>query len=160
MVQAVAEAAAAQARPNQKNSLLFKAKKGGTLPFCFITMNKELPTLEAVDAFEVPEMLIPRIAKEHDYSVQTAEALLREAKRMLYLSIVIGGAISPSVEIDDAWHEMLMFTRFYREFADFIGGFIHHDPTPGPPDGGRLYAQTKENYEKAFGIKPDPRCWT
>ncbi len=121
---------------------------------------RSTPTLSQVDAYPLPEMLVPRVAKEHRYSIKDAEQLVKEAKRMLYLSIVTDQAISPSVEIDDAWHEMLMFTRFYRAFADFIGGFIHHDPTPGPPDGGRLYAKTKENYEKQFGELPNPRYWT
>lgn len=121
---------------------------------------KARPTLAEVDAYPLPELLIPRVAKVHGYSMTDAENLVKEAKRMLYLSIVSDSAISPSVEIDDAWHEMLMFTRFYREFGDFIGGFIHHDPTPGPPDGGRLYAKTKENYEKHFNQKPNSRYWT
>lgn len=117
------------------------------------------PTLAEVDAFPAPELLVPRIAKEHGYSKHDAAHLLREAKRMLYLSIVAGAPVSPSLKVDDAWHEMLMFTRFYREFADFIGGFIHHDPTPGQPDGGRMYAKTKEMYEKYLGTPPDPRYW-
>ena len=54
---------------------------------------------------------------------------------------------------------MLMFTRFYRDFSNFIGAFIHHDPTPGPPDGGKVFMATKENYQKTFGEKPDVLCW-
>jgi len=46
-----------------------------------------------------------------------------------------------------------------QQFADFIGVFVHHDPTPGPPDGGRLYNKTKENYERVFGEKPNPEYW-
>lgn len=123
------------------------------------TETKKLPTLAEVDAFPAPELLVPRIAKEHGYSKADAANLLREAKRMLYLSIVNDKPVSPSLKVDDAWHEMLMFTRFYRDFANFIGGFIHHDPTPGQPDGGRMYANTKEMYEKSFGMAPDERYW-
>lgn len=117
------------------------------------------PTLAEVDAYPLPDMLVPRVAKVHGYSEKDAANLVKEAKRMLYLSIVSDHPISPSVQVDDGWHEMLMFTRFYRDFAEFIGGFIHHDPTPGPPDGGRLYEKTKANYEKYFGEKPNPRYW-
>jgi len=118
-----------------------------------------MPTLKEVDNYPVPEMLIPRIAKEHNYSIKTAKKLVREAKRMLYLSVSTNSTISPSHHVDMAWHEMLMFTRFYQEFSNFIGKFIHHDPTPGPPDGGRVYAATKENYEKTFGKPPDYEIW-
>ncbi len=117
------------------------------------------PTLAEVDQFPLPEMLVPRVAKEHGYSIKDAASLVKEAKRMLYLSVVTDKAISPSQDVDMAWHEMLMFTRFYRQFSDFIGAFIHHDPTPGPPDGGRLYQATKQRYLEAFGEKPDPRYW-
>jgi hypothetical protein len=116
-------------------------------------------TLEDIDNFPSPELLIPRIAKEHHYTTEYATGALREAKRMLYLHIVSKELISPSTKIDPAWHEMLMFTRYYQEFSNFIGGFIHHDPTPGPPDGGKMYARTKENYKKFFGEDPDPAYW-
>ncbi len=118
-----------------------------------------MPTLDEVDDYPVPEMLIPRVAKEHGYSIKIAEKLVREAKRMLYLSATTKSTVSPSTDVDMAWHEMLMFTRFYQEFSNFIGKFIHHDPTPGPPDGGKIYSATKENYEKTFGKTPDSELW-
>jgi hypothetical protein len=104
-------------------------------------------------------MLIPRIAKEHNYSEDYATKALREAKRMLYLSVISNEPASPSKLIDPAWHEMLMFTRYYQEFYNFLGKFIHHDPTPDMPDGGKMYARTKENYKKFFGEDPDPAYW-
>lgn len=119
----------------------------------------DTPTLQQVDAYPTPELLIPRIASENGYEMEYAAGAVREAKRMLYLSIVSKQPISPSENVDMAWHEMLMFTRFYKEFGAFIGGFIHHDPTPGPPDGGRMYAKTKENYKAFLGESPDPAYW-
>ncbi|NCO04625.1 MAG: hypothetical protein GW939_00585 [Candidatus Magasanikbacteria bacterium] len=118
-----------------------------------------IPTLQEVDAYPVPELLIPRIEKEHGYSLNMATALVREAKRMLYLSAREKTVVSPSHDVDMAWHEMLMFTRFYQEFAEFIGKFIHHDPTPGPPDGGNIYKATKQKYQEAFGEKVDQTLW-
>lgn len=117
------------------------------------------PTLAEVDAHPTPEMLIPRVAKEHDYSMEDATNLVKEAKRMLYLHAITKKPVSPSLKVDDAWHEMLMFTRYYQQFADFIGAFVHHDPTPGAPDGGRMYAKTKEMYEETFGEAPNPKYW-
>ncbi|MBI4232185.1 hypothetical protein HY605_03040 [Candidatus Peregrinibacteria bacterium] len=121
--------------------------------------DKKLPTLDEVDAYPAPELLVPRLEKEHGYSREEAENLLREAKRMLYLRAAGATGISPSIQVDDAWHAMLMFTRFYQDFADFIGRFVHHNPTPGPPDDGRLYAYTKESYREILGEEPDPRYW-
>lgn len=116
-------------------------------------------SLQEVDNYPVPDLLIPRVATEHGYTNDMAAKLVREAKRMLYLYTCTEKAISPSKHVDMAWHEMLMFTRFYKDFAQFIGVFIHHDPTPGPPDGGKLYNDTKKRYEEVFHEKPDPECW-
>lgn len=117
------------------------------------------PTLAEVDAYPLPDMLIPRVAKEHGYTLDDATMLVREAKRMLYLSASQQTVVSPSEDIDMAWHEMLMFTRFYQEFSQFIGKFIHHDPTPGPPDGGNVYRQTKIKYEQTFQEIPNQKYW-
>ncbi len=118
-----------------------------------------MKTLQDIDTFPLPELLIPRVAKEHGYTMHDATILVREAKRMLFLSAKENAVVSPSTHVDMAWHEMLMFTRFYQSFADYIGKFIHHDPTPGPPDGGKIYRETKELYATSFGEMPDERYW-
>ncbi len=133
------------------------------------------PSLIEVDAFSFPPLLVPRVAKEHHHSIEEAADMVKEAKRMLYLSIVSDQSIAPSNIVDEAWHEMLMFTRFYKQFAEFIGGFIHHDPTdpempiektqvqdgssPVAPKETPVYTRTKRNYETYFGEKPDPKYW-
>lgn len=137
------------------------------------------PTLAEVDAYEVPSFLALRISKIYGYPLDYAAALIREAKRMLYLCVVSDSSVAPSDRVDIAWHELLMFTRFYKQYAEYIGGFIHHDPNPPPEEndpgaetwdeivkgsrrkGGETetYSKTKANYEKFFGEKPDPKYW-
>ena len=137
----------------------------------------EHPTLIEVDAYSVPALLPARVALLHKVPVDYAQALLREAKRMLYLSIVSDEAIAPPDRIDWAWHEMLMFTRLDKTCSEFIGGFVHHDPNPPtgdmheetwqeiqatvgkPTPGTDTYNRTKANYEKFFGEKPNPLYW-
>lgn len=130
-----------------------------------------MPTLQQVDSYPVPSLLVPRIAKLYHRTDTDAERMVREAKRMLFLSVVSKEPIAPSNIVDEAWHEMLMFTRFYQEFAKLIEGFIHHDPTdpanstnvPGTTepvlDDTFVYRKTKENYRRFFGEDPDPRFW-
>lgn len=119
-----------------------------------------MPSLEEVDNYRLPAMLVPRIATIHNYSEEYAAKLVQEAKRMLYLYSLTKIGVSPSDEIDNAWHEMILFTRFYKEFSEFIGVFVHHDPTPGQPDGGKSYQRTLENYRQTFDIEPDSNYWT
>ncbi len=134
-------------------------------------------TLKEVDEYEMPFFLAARVAKVHDLKLEYAEGLVREAKRMIYLCFVSDDEVAPSTHVDFAWHEMLMFTKFYRDFCWDLGGFIHHEPTPpesieeylkksskskkkpNVPGDEPTYSQTKKNYEKFFGMKPDPRYW-
>ena len=132
--------------------------------------SKKLPTLAEVDAYPVPDLIIPRIMKEYGRSREFTEAILREAKRMLYLTQLTGKPVCPSVEIDDAWHEMILFTPFYHKFCAFIGtDYIHHDPSSDVPEGvdapgvgeptKSLYDETLERYREYIG-EPHPTYWT
>ena len=136
------------------------------------------PSLSDVDAFEVPSFLAERISRIHKVPRDFADGLIIEAKRMLYLCSISGQAVAPSDRVDWAWHEMIMFTKFYKKFSDFIDDFIHHVPNP-PPEadeveetwehmqetlgvprkGSDTYLKTKENYEKFLHTKPDPLYW-
>lgn len=142
-------------------------------------MEHTSPTLSEVDSYAVPSFLALRISKIYNYPLDYCEALLREAKRMLYLCVISGEAIAPSDRVDIAWHEMLMFTEFYKQFAKYIGGFIDHVPNPPPEhdDPGperweeiqtsartkygetETYTQTKVNYKKYFGEEPSALYW-
>lgn len=128
--------------------------------------------LSTIDTYPHPDYLIPRIMKDAGHTEAYATLLVREAKRMLYLCVVSGEAVAPSLHVDDAWHAMLMFTRFYKEFGEAIGGFVHHDPTPpgfwetkqknegvSLKGGTPIYRKMKENYLTYFGEAPDPACW-
>lgn len=134
-----------------------------------------MPTLQEVDDYAVPDLLIPRIMKLYNRDEEYAKGIVKEAKRMLYLHWVTKHPVCPSIQIDDAWHEMILFTRWYAKFCDFIGGFVHHTPEPvapkavapkqesapsAPSEAETLYDQTRANYEEHFGEKPNTRYWT
>ena len=141
-----------------------------------VPINSFSPTLAEVDAYEVPSFLADRIVKIHNVPKDFAMNIIREAKRMLYLCVVSGEPIAPPDRIDWAWHEMLMFTTFYKDFSTYIGAFIHHVPNPPtdsieenwghiqetlgiPRNEAPMYTKTKTNYKKYFGITPDPLYW-
>ncbi len=127
---------------------------------------KKTPALAQVDAYAVPELLVPRLMKVYKLDQEFAEGIVKEAKRMLYLRALLNMRLCPSVEIDDAWHEMIVFTEFYHDFCNFLGsGYLHHTPEPDSPDGNTgtqgpsLYDETVALYKKHIGA-PDERFWT
>lgn len=131
-----------------------------------MTEEKTIPTLEEVDAFPLPELLLDRVIKDSGYTPEQAEIAVREAKRMLYLRAIGAKTINPSKFVDEGWHAMLLFTRFYQKFADFIGMYVHHEPTPPrklaagePRPVNNNYEYTKQAYAEILGEKPDPRFW-
>jgi len=136
------------------------------------------PTLEQVDQYEVPSFLAERIAQIYQVPQDFADGLIFEAKRMLYLCAITDKSVAPSDRVDWAWHEMIMFTKFYKSYAEFLGDFIHHVPNPPesekdphetweeiqeklgrPRKEGETYTQTKALYKKELGIDPDPLYW-
>ncbi|QHW32530.1 hypothetical protein GZH47_18080 [Paenibacillus rhizovicinus] len=62
-----------------------------------------------------------------------------ELKRYFLLCGVLRGVPMYSAQVDDVWHEMLMFTREYEQFCrQFCGSLIHHAPhtADAQPDRG------------------------
>lgn len=141
--------------------------------------------LKEVDEYNIPIYLLERVAKQHGYSLEYTKELGKEAKRMLYLTVLSKEPVVPSHHVDMVWHEMLVFSRWYMNFCKFLGtDYIHHDPEkpadlqvkttmiqkfknsvkekwigPDPYVEPVAYTKTKENYEKYFGEKPSNQYW-
>lgn len=140
-------------------------------------MIKKKISLSDVDNFYNPDFLVKRISVNYNFPLDFSEGLVKEVKRMLFLAVISGEKIAPSNRIDCAWHEMILFTKFYKDFSELIGDFIHHNPFESEKkdeiinyekikknfgkkvEGTETYNKTKENYEKFFGEKPDFKYW-
>jgi len=56
-----------------------------------------------------------------------------ELKRFFVLTAILKGVPMYSPDVDDVWHEMLLFTREYERFSnDFLGTYLHHNPHDQP----------------------------
>ncbi|MBM7649459.1 hypothetical protein JOC78_002412 [Bacillus ectoiniformans] len=62
---------------------------------------------------------------DHDFDWR-----LFELKRYFILNKILNSVPMFSEEVDEIWHEMLMFTKDYEAFSkEFYGSFLHHNPT-------------------------------
>lgn len=106
-----------------------------------------------------------RLARENGWSRSHAEAVFHEYRRFLYLAATGSGEVTPSDQVDQAWHLHLTYTRHYWEelCARIIGRPLHHGPTAGGASEGRkyraLYAETLRRYRETFGQEPPCDIW-
>lgn len=106
-----------------------------------------------------------RLARENGWSRAHAEAVCHEYRRFLYLAATGTGEVTPSDQVDQAWHLHLAYTRHYWEelCARIIGRPLHHGPTAGGASEGRkyraLYAETLRRYRATFGQEPPGDIW-
>lgn len=89
--------------------------------------------------------------------------LIHEQKRFLMMTKVMKQVPMFSKDVDEVWHQMLMFTRSYESFCQsFAGEMIHHEPNLSGEDSPNirfhfdlmytlLFHETKKHSEKVWG---------
>ncbi len=90
--------------------------------------------------------------------IAQAEAELALAEVIKFLALAADnstGQLTPSVRVDLAWHEFLLFTRTYSSFCDqHLGQFVHHEPSANHAENSKQYLLTLERYRIRFGEPP------
>ena len=130
--------------------------------------NPEL--LERLEAFDIDGGRVSfsfaeRLARDSGWSVEYARRVVAEYKRFLYLAMTAGHPVTPSDEVDQAWHLHMVYTESY--WIDLCGTVLqkplHHGPTKGGSDERAkytdLYGMTLESYRFAFGTEPPADVW-
>ncbi len=92
-----------------------------------------------------------------DYSIQVIE----EYKRFLFLMIVAGHKVAPSDQVDQAWHQHMLYSySYWEEFcANTVHKQLHHWPAEGNPEFHDWYGKTVESYTQFFGHHPPENIW-
>ena len=106
-----------------------------------------------------------RLARENGWTHGFAVRVVEEYKRFLFLAMCAGHPVTPSDEVDQAWHLHLVYTRSYWDelCADVLRAPLHHGPTRGGAREGakfnQWYAQTRASYARFFGAEAPPDVW-
>ena len=106
-----------------------------------------------------------RLARECGWTPAFAQRVVAEYRRFVYLAMTAGHPVTPSDEVDQAWHLHLVYTDSYwrRMCGVVLPRPLHHNPTAG---GERedakfhdWYERTLASYRAAFDQEPDPEVW-
>ncbi|MCB9942557.1 MAG: hypothetical protein H6851_02875 [Geminicoccaceae bacterium] len=128
------------------------------------------PLWQALDAMPLevddrPLSFIRRLAHENNWSQNHAKAVIGEYKRFIYLAMRAPHPVTPSQDVDQAWHLHLTYSRNYWEemCAAILGRPLHHEPTRGGDNEKRRfdeqYKRTLASYERAFEEEPPRALW-
>lgn len=106
-----------------------------------------------------------RLARENGWTSGYAEAVVEEYKRFLFLAATGSEPVTPSDEVDQAWHLHLAYSRHYWDVlcAGILKRPLHHGPATGGEGKGsryrRQYEATLRLYRRVFGTAPPPAIW-
>jgi hypothetical protein len=105
-----------------------------------------------------------RLARENGWRAAHGEAVVEEYRRFLYLAATTG-QVTPSEDVDQAWHLHLTYSRHYWDVlcGEILKRPLHHGPTEGgAAEDARYCAQdeaTLSLYRATFGEEPPPVIW-
>jgi hypothetical protein len=106
-----------------------------------------------------------RLARENCWTTEFAARVVNEYRRFVVLAFSAGHPVTPSDQVDQAWHLHLMYTRSYWEglCAGVLKRPLHHSPSSGGPKEREKfraqYSRTLESYASLFGASPPKDIW-
>jgi len=106
-----------------------------------------------------------RLARENQWTANYSQRVLEEYRRFAYLAIAAGHSVTPSDQVDQAWHLHLQYSRDYWErfCAQALQSPLHHGPTQGGDAEerryGEAYALTLKSYVAHFEEQPPADIW-
>jgi hypothetical protein len=106
-----------------------------------------------------------RLARENGWRQDYADRVIDEYRRFIYLVATSRQELTPSDQIDQAWHLHLTYTHSYWDALceNILGFALHHKPTRGgAAEQTRFieqYNATLRLYEATFGDAPPADIW-
>ncbi|MEM9478290.1 MAG: hypothetical protein AAGA58_01370 [Verrucomicrobiota bacterium] len=106
-----------------------------------------------------------RLARENGWSKRFSLRVIDEYRKFLYLCASAGHPVTPSDEVDQAWHLHLCYTESYwNDLCKQTLGFpLHHGPTKGGAEEREKYhdwyRKTINSYQNHFQSEPPQDIW-
>ncbi|MGP1386316.1 MAG: glycine-rich domain-containing protein [Thainema sp.] len=131
---------------------------------------QQVELYERIQAFtlEQPDAQLPfsqRLARDNGWSLEYAQQVIEEYKKFTFLAVAADHPVTPSDQVDQAWHLHLSYTRSYwEEFCpQVLQTPLHHGPTLGGQAENEKfddwYRQTLTSYAAFFNQAPPSDIW-
>ncbi len=114
--------------------------------------------------FENDLSFVKRLARENNWSLEFAHEVCEEYIKFIFLMNSAGHPVTPSDEVDQAWHLHMQYSRHYIKMSKIFGkDFLHHEPTKGGKNEDNKfinwYEKTKLSYISIFKQLPPKHIW-
>jgi hypothetical protein len=130
----------------------------------------QLPLWEKIRKFELDDPLSAysfsdRLARENSWAFGYTLSVMEEYKKFIFLQCIATHPLTPSDQVDQAWHLHLLYTRSYwiELCQNILEREIHHGPTRGGNQERdkfeNWYEKTLELYSKVFNQQPPISIW-
>lgn len=109
--------------------------------------------------------LTQRLARENGWSIDYATRVVSEYKKFLYLAMTSKTSVTPSDEVDQAWHLHMLYTESYWDelCGKVLGREIGHGPTKGGSSEKIKYNDQYNSalalYKSEFGVDAPIDIW-
>jgi hypothetical protein len=128
----------------------------GILPLSLVGLN-----LESVRGKLIERAEYGREKDSPPVPLERLDDAILDYKRYLFLNLKYPGfPVAPSYDIDEVWHQHILFTRKYAaDCQNIFGEMRHHVPHFGrdsrnPEEDTRILNNTRALWEKEFGYVP------
>ena len=118
-----------------------------------------------LDRPDEPRSFSRRLAEQNGWPLGYARRVVDEYRRFVLLARISGHAVTPSDEVDQAWHLHLCDSRDYWEVfcPQVLGQPLHHEAGRGKAgeaeQHARQYGDTLASYQAVFGETPPADIW-
>lgn len=105
-----------------------------------------------------------RLARENLWTKEYTDRVIKEYKKFMFLACVCSEPVTPPIDVDEAWHLHMLYTRdYWGDFTKVMGQQIHHGPTKGGKKEDEKfvdwYERTKQRYFMYFSENPPEDIW-
>lgn len=127
-------------------------------------------TWEKISHFEIDDegsamTFTDRLARDNGWTMEFAVRTVEEYKKFIFLNCITTHPLTPSDQVDQAWHLHLLYTQSYWNdlCQQTIGRQIHHGPTKGghteQDKFTNWYEKTLDLYRNTFLEEPPADIW-